>query len=243
MNKNNKTITIMKVLLTCVMLFGNTNKAYAIRVTWNEIINEFKNNISEINAVVTSDSTSMNITGLNENSNYTLDFEYENNEITLIPRNKNDLTEEEMSDFAFADIIIIGNLVETIADLYGVDTDEIDEEMIPEYGISYQTTSYEYTSPDGSVTSSGDYIDAFSINLEMLEAAIDEKNSIIAPTPIESTTTSTTTKTTTTVRKNTEEPEGNPQTGTFEIILAWIMGIVAMGGSILYFKQIKNNEA
>ena len=218
---NNKIKIITKLLLVGILLLANTSKTFAISITWNQITTKYKEIIETSGALVTatSDDTNFNIVGKDDYNKYTFNLKYENDIISLIPRNKTDFTEKELSDFNGTDIILAGLLVEAIADLYNyeINNTAIDtEEKAEQYGIYMETTKTEYTDPDTGLTSSGDYIDSLSIDLDKFEKKIYAE---------------------------TKNVEKNSQTGASTMVISWIIGISALVFAVIYINKTFKAEA
>ena len=164
---------VTRLVLIVVILVSNS-KVWASTVTWSDITNQFEE-LNGDGTIVTYDDSSMKISINNEDSelDYSIDFKYEDNIISLIQRDKSSFDEELMVSYGTVDTLLISYLLGVISNLNDVDYDLLDADNFEKYGITLNTeeVSYENNDEDFSVSMKTEYINDFSIDLDEFEKA------------------------------------------------------------------------
>lgn len=166
---------IPKLILVLVILFGYIPNVFASTVTWKQITDKWEA-IPKDRLAATITATDTNLKIEDDNSDYEINFSYNNGTITMVKSNPSSITEDTLGVYEFTNIIMLSYMVEIISELYDVDMTQIDPEEAEDYGISLTTSEYEYTSEDenSTISFSGKSVDTFSINLNTFEETTRE---------------------------------------------------------------------
>lgn len=242
---------VLTVLLISVLLFSYSSNVFASTITWKQITDKFKENLSEEDLQITSDDTSMTVTKTyqyeedEEEKEYivTLLFKYEDNVVTFIPKDKINLSDDEKILYLMYEEIAPYYMLDTIEFLYNVDLSDLDENEISNYGIIYKTTEYNYSNQtENSNTSiTVDQIDEFSVDLDVFEEAAKNYK---PKTPDNNTNTNnnsnTSNITNTTGKKDGNNITDNPKTGTVIYCITIVSAIISLISFVsLYIKEKK----
>lgn len=165
---------IMKLVLCFVILFGFSSRVCASTVTWSDITSAMKElETFDDKTKVTCDDTNLNISYLYDGFEYISNFKYEDNVVKFVVRDKSNLDNYEIAFNAFNDNMIIWYMLYIIGSLNDVDLNELDEEKIEEYGISYDVLEVSGTDDTGISTITADDIIKFEIDLDKFEEATE----------------------------------------------------------------------
>lgn len=162
---------IISILLIGLILFSYSSNVFASTITWKYITDKFVEGVDDMGLSATADDTNLTIVTADNEYEYSINFKYENNTISLIPRDKSAISEEILPMYSFIDTVMISAMFDILGDFYNLPAAAIDEENLTNYGIVLNTTEINYTNSEesGSVSMTSDYIDEFSINLNTFE--------------------------------------------------------------------------
>ena len=165
---------VTNLFLIGVIFLVNNSKVLASTITWSDITSEFEE-LNGDGTVVTYDDGSMKFTIDNDDSelDYSIDFIYEDNIISLVQRDKSSFNEELMVSYGTVDTLLVSYLLGVISSLNDVDYELLDTDNFEKYGITLDTEEVSYENDDGSfsVSMKTEYINDFSVNLDEFEEA------------------------------------------------------------------------
>ena len=157
---------LIKITVLFVILFGYTPNVFASTVTWKQITDKWKA-LPEDELVADVTSTDTNLKIKDRDSNYEVNFSYNNGVITMVRQEETPLSLNEKLVREYGNAAMIAYMVDIIAELYEVDLSKLEESNLENYGIVIVTEEVEEENDDFSF--SGEFIKSFSINLDTFE--------------------------------------------------------------------------